>query len=115
MILRSPEKRQLRLELQEASTLDRNTREELTFISNLLSDVDPVTGQVRLDSITFTEIYELFLRLQNGDSSILPARSYVNRIWDEVVQQNSISIRDIKTVSKCDRCIYLRASIQNVS
>ena len=113
-ILRSPEKRRLHVELDESSALEAQTRGDLAFIVNLLSDIDPVTGQVQLDSITFTEVFELFARL-NGDSVILPARSYVHSIWTSVVKQSSLSIRDVKTVSKCDRCIQLRSDIQNVS
>ncbi len=87
MNLRSREKRQLRQTLQETTKLERHTRDELALIANLLSDVDPVTGQVQLDSITFAEIYELFLRL-NGDSTVLPARSYVHSLWNDVVRLN---------------------------
>jgi hypothetical protein len=113
-ILQSPVKRKLQQDLHDSSALQRQTREDLAFIANLLSDVDPVTGQVQLDSITFSEVFELFARL-NGDAVILPARSYVHSIWTSVVKQSALSIRDVKTVSKCDRCIQLRSAIQNVS
>ena len=115
MVLQSREKRQLQQSLRERSTLRQQAVDDLSFIINLLSDTDPVTGHVQLDSITFSEVFKLYTRLNWNANVVLPARSYVHKIWTSLILEKSLSIRDSKTVSKCDRCIQLRTSIQNVS
>ncbi len=89
-------------------------RDDIEFIVRLLSDVDPVTGQVQLDAITFSELYELFQGL-NDDDAVPPSRSHVYAIWEKFLQDSTIHIRDMKTVSKCDTCINLRMRIRKVS
>lgn len=109
--LTSKERTGMLRDLRDDSFLKLDIKELLSFIVGVLVDYDPVTGQMQLDSIEFPEILELY-RSMEVDSIRVPSDSYVRAVWSELVEEQNISIRDRKTVSKCDRCIELRSLIR---
>ena len=112
-LLSTVEKTKLGRFLGGTSDMITQVKEDLAFMVTLLSDTDPVTGQVQLDSITFSEVFELYEQF-NADCAVLPSRAHVHSVWEVFLDESGISIRDRKTVSKCDKCVRLRDAIRRV-
>ncbi len=105
-----------RVALASSLTLDSSLAieiiQELTFIINVLGDYHPVTGQLQLDTITFSEVWEIYQA--ERVHTILSSRSQVRRLWTRCIDDLKVSIREKKTISKCSRCIELRSEIKLV-
>ena len=101
-------------DLRDDSFLKLDIKELLSFIVGVLVDYDPVTGKTQLDSIEFPENFELYWSME-VDSIRVPSDSFIRAVWSELVEEQNISIRDRKTVSKCYCCIELRSLISKVS